>query len=101
MLDTDVVGEDAADLETSAGARAVLDAHVGHLTRRGVAAHGALPHAVGDHEDTARAVVDRAAAAGADVVMLGEAHHRRHSLTRSLSGHDVEVIFVEPEEAAA
>jgi len=38
---------------------------------------------------------------GADVVMLGEAHHRRHSLTRSLSGHDVEVIVVEPEEAAA
>jgi hypothetical protein len=30
-------------------------------------AHGALLHAGGDHDDTARAVLDRAAAAGADV----------------------------------
>jgi MFS transporter, ACDE family, multidrug resistance protein len=102
VLETDVVGEDAVDLETAAGARAVLDAHVGHLTRRGITARGALLHAVGDHEDTARAVLDRAAATGAGVVVLGEAHHGRHSLTRSLSGHEgVELIVVEPEELAA
>jgi MFS transporter, ACDE family, multidrug resistance protein len=102
VLETDVVGEDAADLETAAGARAVLDAHVGHLTRHGIAARGALLHAVGDHEDTARAVLDRAAAIGAGVVVLGEAHHGRHSLTRSRSGHEgVELIVVEPEELAA
>ena len=35
VLETDVVGEDAADLEPTAGARAVLDAHVGLLMRRG------------------------------------------------------------------
>ena len=86
VLETDVVGDDAADLETRAGARAVVDAHVGHLARRGIAARGALLHAVGDHEDTARAVLDRAAAVGAGVVVLGEAHRGRHSLARSLSG---------------
>jgi hypothetical protein len=35
-------------------------------------------------------------------VMLGEAHHGRHSLTHSLAGRDgVELIVVAPEEAAA
>ena len=102
MLETDVIGDDAIDLESPGGARAVLDAHVGHLVRRGIPAHGAVLHAVGDHEDTARAVLDRATAAGADVVVLGPSQHGRHSLTRSLSGHDgIEVIVVGPEEAAA
>ncbi len=56
VLETDVVGDAAADLESTAGAKAVLDAHVRLLARRGVDAHGALLHAVGDHEDTAQAV---------------------------------------------
>ena len=102
VLETDVVGEDAVDLESRGSARAVLDAHVGVLTRRGITAQGALLHAVGDHEDTAQAVLDRATAAGADVVLLGPAHHGRHSLTRSLSGRDgIEVIVVGPEEDEA
>lgn len=102
VLETDVVGEDAVDLESRSGARAVLDAHVGHLTRRGIRAHGALLQAVGDHADTARAVLDRASAAGADVVLLGQAQHARHSLTSRLAGRDdIEVIVVGPEEAVA
>ena len=88
VLETEVVGDAAADLESAAGAKAVLDAHVRLLTRRGIDAHGALLHAVGDHEDTAEAVIDRAAAAGADVVMLGTAHRGRGSLTRTLEGRD-------------
>jgi ACDE family multidrug resistance protein len=72
VLETDVVGEDAADLETTAGARAVLDAHVGHLTRRGIAARGALLHAVGTRSPAA-----------------------------SPATTAVEVIVVEPEELAA
>jgi K+-sensing histidine kinase KdpD len=102
VLETGVVGEDAADLESTAGARAVLDAHVRLLTRRGIDAHGALLHAVGDHEDTARAVLARAAAEGADVVMLGTAHRGRGSLTRSLEGRDgLELVVVEPDAIAA
>ena len=102
MLETDVVGDAAADLESTAGARAVLDAHVGLLTRRGVDVRGALLHAVGDHGDTAQAVLDRAAASGADVVMLGAAHRGRGSLTRTLEGRDgLELVVVEPDEVAA
>ena len=102
VLETDVIGDDAADLESTAGAKAVLDAHVGLLTRRGVDAHGAVLHAVGDHDDTAQAVLDRAAASGADVVMLGAAHRGRSSLTRTLEGRDgLELVVVEPDEVAA
>ena len=102
VLETDVVGDDAADLESTAGARAVLDAHVGLLTRRGVDVRGALLHAVGDHGDTAQAVLDRAAASGADVVMLGAAHRGRGSLTHTLEGRDgLELVVVEPDEVAA
>jgi predicted MFS family arabinose efflux permease len=102
VLETDVIGDDAADLESTAGAKAVLDAHVGLLTRSGVDAHGALLHAVGDHDDTAQAVLDRASASGADVVMLGAAHRGRGSLTRTLEGRaGLELVVVEPDEVAA
>jgi MFS family permease len=102
VLETDVVGEDAVDLERRGSARAVLDAHVGLLTRRGIDASGALLHAVGDHEDTAQAVLDRAAAAGADVILLGPSRHVRHSLAGDRSGRDgIDVIVVGPEDEAA
>jgi MFS family permease len=102
VLETDVIGEDAVQLQTVAGARAVLEAHVGHLTRRGIAARGALLQAVGDHEDTARAVLDRAAATGAGTIVVGPAHRGRHSLTHSVTdAGGLEVVVVDADAVAA
>jgi MFS family permease len=102
VRETDVVGDEALDLESERQAQAVLDAHLQLLSRGGVRATGEVLHTVGSHADIADAVMSTATRAGADTIVLGRESHRRGSVTRAIAtaagdralGH---VVIVHPE----
>lgn len=102
VRETDVLGDQAADLESQAEAQRVVERHLQLLARRGVAATGEVVRTVGDHEDAAEAVLAAARRTGADALVLGRPRHGRTSMTRAIAtaageqalGH---VVIVHPE----
>jgi MFS transporter, ACDE family, multidrug resistance protein len=85
VRETDVIGEDAVDIESPSEADRVLARHVALLGEQGVDARGEVVQAVGDHESTAEAVVDAATRTGADAIVLGRPLHGRTSVTRAIA----------------
>jgi MFS transporter, ACDE family, multidrug resistance protein len=76
VVERDVVGEDAIDLESAAAANELLDACVAELREAGVRVIGELLHSVGTHADVATRILDRAAELSATAIVLGpETHH--------------------------
>ncbi|HWT93432.1 MAG TPA: MFS transporter, partial [Solirubrobacteraceae bacterium] len=71
VRETDVLGDQAADLESQAEARRVVERHLQLLARRDIEATGEVVDAVGDHEDAAEAVLAAARRTGADALVLG------------------------------
>jgi hypothetical protein len=69
--ETDVAIEDAADRETREEAAAVLQDRLAQLREHGVPAGGRVIHTSGDREDVVRAVLARAGAVGAQVIVVG------------------------------
>jgi nucleotide-binding universal stress UspA family protein len=90
--ETDVVGDQGADLESRQMAAAVLERRIAQLRDAGVAAGGEVLHAVGDHADAADAVLDRASAVGADTLVVGAPGR---SITHR-AGQGVRVVVVDP-----
>jgi len=66
-----LVGEDAAELETAAEARALLDACVAELRESGAPVTGELLQSYGTHADVARQILRRAAELGAGAIVVG------------------------------
>jgi ACDE family multidrug resistance protein len=76
VIERDVVGEDAIDLESAAAAEELLDACVAELRGAGVPVIGELLHSVGTHADVATRILERAAELWATTIVLGpETHH--------------------------
>ncbi|HWK25272.1 MAG TPA: MFS transporter [Solirubrobacter sp.] len=72
---TDVLEEDAVDLETREAAATVLALRLAQLHDAGVPAGGEVIHAFGDREDAARAVLHRIDEVGAQAVVIGRTGH--------------------------
>jgi MFS transporter, ACDE family, multidrug resistance protein len=66
-----VAGEDAIDVESSAGAGDLLDACVEELREAGVPVVGELLHSVGTHADVATRILECAAQLSATTIVLG------------------------------
>jgi MFS family permease len=95
VRETDVIGDEAADLESREMAAAVLQRRLTQLRDAGVDAGGEVLHAVGDHADAADALLDRADAVGADTLFVGSPTRQAESLTeraRRRSGMHVVVV---------
>jgi hypothetical protein len=72
VIETDVLaGEDTADLESPAHARALLDACIAELSEARVPATGELLHNYGTHADVAAEILQRATDLGAGAIVLG------------------------------
>jgi ACDE family multidrug resistance protein len=105
VIESDVVaGEDAADLETTAEARALLDACVAELREAGVPVEGEILHSFGTHADVAAEVLLRSATIGAGAIVVGP-DSRRGALgagvTAQIAGHaPAHVIVVNPRAGA-
>jgi ACDE family multidrug resistance protein len=95
--ETDVVSDDAADLESREMAAAVLERRLTQLRDAGVTAGGEVLHAVGDHADAADALLDRADAVGADTLVVGSPTRHAESLTQRAQRHaGMRVVVVDP-----
>jgi hypothetical protein len=95
--ETDVVGDDAADLESRELAAAVLQRRLTQLRDAGVTAGGEVLHAIGDHADAADAVLARADAVGADTLFVGAPTRHAESLTtRARRRGGMRVVVVDP-----
>ena len=90
VRESDVVGEDAVDLETEESAQALVARHVATLAGSGLATTGRVALVVGAHADVARAILDRAARIGAHTVVLGVSG--RGVLGRLFGGGDVPAL---------
>jgi MFS transporter, ACDE family, multidrug resistance protein len=107
VRETDVLaGEDVADLESRERAQQALADRLAQVREAGVTAGGEVLHAVGDHDDAARAVLDRAAATGADTLVVGAPTRHAGPLGRSLTHRaraaaGLEVVEVRPAAAPA
>jgi nucleotide-binding universal stress UspA family protein len=77
VVERDVLaGEDVADRESDAQARALLDACVAELRASGVPVGGEIVRSVGSHADVAEQILHRAAEIGAGAIVLGpDSHH--------------------------
>ena len=77
VIETDVLaGEDTADLEGPAHARALLETCIAELEEAGVRVTGELLHSYGTHADVAVRILERATDLGAGAIVLGpETHH--------------------------
>ena len=72
VIETDVLaGEEAADLESATDAQALLDECTAELGEAQVPVTGELLHSVGTHADIAAAILNRARALGAGLIVLG------------------------------
>jgi MFS transporter, ACDE family, multidrug resistance protein len=102
VRETDVIGDEAADLESREMAAAVLARRLNQLRDAGVTAGGEVLHAVGDHADAADAVLDRADAVGADTLVVGSPTRHVESLTeRAERRADMRVVVVDPALSSA
>jgi nucleotide-binding universal stress UspA family protein len=81
VLETDVLaGEDAANLESTTHAQALLDDCIAELGEAGVRVTGELLHSYGTHADVAAEILNRATALGAGLIVLGpETRHATRS----------------------
>jgi ACDE family multidrug resistance protein len=71
VIETDVVGDEAIDLETRQGATEALERAVATLSTAGVSVSGELLSSVGGHSDVARAILDRSAELAAGLIVVG------------------------------
>jgi ACDE family multidrug resistance protein len=71
VVERDVIGDEAIDLETETAARAALEACIAELREAGVPVVGELLHSTGDHADVARRILTRANELGATAIVLG------------------------------
>ena len=80
-----LAGEDTADLESPAHARALLDACIAELSEVGVSVTGELLHSYGTHTDVAAQILHRATDIGAGAVVLGP--ETRHAAASSVNAY--------------
>jgi nucleotide-binding universal stress UspA family protein len=105
VVETDVLaGEDTAELETPAHARAVLDACVAELREAGVPVSGEILHSYGTHTDVAKQILRHAADLRAGAIVLGP-DTRHASLTTGVTAYVAarapsHVIIVNPNAGA-
>jgi MFS family permease len=99
-----VVGEDSADLESAAEARALLDACVAELRESGVPVTGELMHSVGTLGDVAMRILTRAEDLGAGLIVVGPDSRQTtigSGVTARIAGHaPAHVIVVHPRAGA-
>ena len=105
VVESDVlVGEDAAELETAAEARALLDACVAELRESGAPVTGELLESYGTHADVARQILRRAAELGAGAIVVGPDSRQRTiaaGVTARIASHaPAHVIVVNPRAGA-
>jgi nucleotide-binding universal stress UspA family protein len=103
VIETDVLaGEDTADLESSAQARALLDACMSELREAGVPVTGELLRSYGTHTDVAAQILRRAADLGAGAIVLGpETRHDTAGVNAYIAAHaPSHVIIVNPDAGA-
>jgi nucleotide-binding universal stress UspA family protein len=105
VVERDVlVGEDAAELETAAEARALLDACVAELRESGAAVTGELLESHGTHADVARQILRRAAELGAGAIVVGPDSRQltiAAGVTARIASHaPAHVIVVNPRAGA-
>jgi MFS transporter, ACDE family, multidrug resistance protein len=95
--ETDVVGDEGADLESRHTAASVLALRLAQLRDAGVEAGGEVLHSVGDHADAADAVLQRASAVGADTLVVGAPTRHAESLAeRAQHRGGMRVVVVDP-----
>jgi nucleotide-binding universal stress UspA family protein len=105
VIETDVLaGEDTAELESPAQARALLDACVSELGAAGVPVTGELLHSYGTHTDVAREILRRAADIHAGAIVLGP-DTRHATLTSAVTAYIAahapsHVIVINPDAGA-
>jgi nucleotide-binding universal stress UspA family protein len=105
VIETDVVaGEDTAELETTAQARALLDACMDQLRNAGVPVTGELLHSYGTHRDVAMQILRRVDDVQAGVIVLGP-DTRHGTLTTNVTGYiaghaPAHVVVVNPAAGA-
>jgi MFS transporter, ACDE family, multidrug resistance protein len=99
-----LVGEDAAELETAAEARALLDACVAELRESGAPVTGELLESYGTHTDVARQILRRAAELGAGAIVVGPDSRQltiAAGVTARIASHaPAHVIVVNPRAGA-
>ena len=105
VVERDVlVGEDAAELETAAEARALLDACVAELRESGAPVTGELLESYGTHADVARQILRRAAELGAGAIVVGPDSRQltiAAGVTARIASHaPAHVIVVNPRAGA-
>ena len=105
VVESDVlVGEDAAELETAAEARALLDACVAELRESGAPVTGELLESYGTHADVARQILRRAAELGAGAIVVGPDSRQltiAAGVTARIASHaPAHVIVVNPRAGA-
>jgi len=105
VVESDVlVGEDAAELETAAEARALLDACVAELRESGAPVTGELLQSYGTHADVARQILRRAAELGAGAIVVGPDSRQltiAAGVTARIASHaPAHVIVVNPRAGA-
>jgi hypothetical protein len=100
--ETDIVGDEAADLESREMAAAVLERRLTQLRQAGVVAGGEVLHSFGDHADAAEALLQRADAVGADTLVVGAPTRHAESLTKRAERRaGMRVVVVDPELSRA
>jgi MFS family permease len=104
VIETDILaGEDTAELESPAQARALLDACVAELREADVPVTGELLHSYGTHIDVARQILRRAADLHAGVILLGPETRRvlAGEVTAYIAAHaPSHVIILNPRAGA-
>jgi MFS transporter, ACDE family, multidrug resistance protein len=105
VVERDVLaGEDAAELETAAEARALLDACVAELRESGMPVSGELLESYGTHADVARQILRRAAELGAGAIVVGPDSRQitiAAGVTARIASHaPAHVIVVNPRAGA-
>ncbi len=75
VLETDVIGDQAADVETSEAARAAIADSITRLRSAGVSANGHILRLVGDHGDSGRRIASFAAERHARMIVIGAPAH--------------------------
>jgi MFS transporter, ACDE family, multidrug resistance protein len=71
VLETDVIGDQAVDVESSEAARAVIADSVAALSSAGVPGNGHIVRLIGDHGDSGRRIASFAAERHARMIVIG------------------------------
>jgi nucleotide-binding universal stress UspA family protein len=84
VRETDVVGDEAIELESRSEAQQLLVPRLEELRSLGVDAEGEIIASVGRHTDVARQILERARTRGVELIVLGPP--RQHGVTETLLG---------------